>query len=72
MMNLKTETTDEARKGDVINAFDIAMNKTNIIDFMSSLNENIGCSKIGKGSNHIWIHDTNTNERIAIITGLIN
>lgn len=71
-MNLIVETKNEAREGDVINAYNEAMNESTIENFMNSLKNNIGTSEIGKGGNHIWIHDSVTNERLAIITNLLN
>jgi hypothetical protein len=69
-MNLQIETKNEARKGDVENAYNIAINHSTINDFMKSLQLNIGASKVGRGGNHIWIMDTITNERLAIINNL--
>lgn len=72
MMNLIIETKDQERKGDVMNAYTEALNECNLIDFIDSLDRNIGASEIGKSGSHIWIYDTIKNERIAIITDLFN
>jgi len=72
MMNLTIETTDKNRAGDVLNAYNIAMNEANIDSFISSLRSNIGASKVGIGGNHIWIQDTVSNNRLAIITNLFS
>ena len=67
MLNLTIETTNKSRQGDVFNAYNEALNQTNINDFMMSLRKNIGNCKVGKGGSHIWISESN-DVRIATIT----
>lgn len=70
-MELIIETKNESRQGDIINAYNIAMEKNNIPDFMKSLESNIGATEVGCGGNHVWIYDTLINERIAIVVNLL-
>lgn len=68
MLKLTIETTDKFRSGDVMNAYNQALEACTMDDFVESLQNNIGNSKVGLGGNHIWICDVDTNERIAIIS----
>ncbi len=70
MFNLTLETTDKNRMGDVFNAYQEALDTTSIKEMIESLKANIGDSEIGRGSNHIWINDTKTQKRIAIISNI--
>lgn len=71
-MILKVETNNKFRKGDIFNAYNEAMQKPTLKEFKNSLAENIGDSIVGQGSNHIWISEKSTGERIAIISNLLN
>jgi hypothetical protein len=70
MFGLTIETTDKNRMGDVQNAYNEALNTTTINAFIESLQSNIGNSKVGRGANHIWIAEADTNKRIAIISNI--
>jgi len=70
MLTLTIETTDKFRMGDIFNAYNTALETTSIQDFMESLKANIGGSKVGKGHNHIWVAEADTNKRIAIISNI--
>lgn len=67
MLKLTIETQDSNRAGDIQNAYNEALNTTNIPSFMESLRQNIGNSKVGRGGSHIWVADAQTNNRLAII-----
>jgi hypothetical protein len=67
MLKLTIETTDNARQGDVFNAYNEGLNETSIENFIQSLKLNIGSSLVGKGGNHIWIAELD-GKRIATIT----
>ncbi len=71
-MQLTIETENEARGGDVENAYEEAMDTCGMNEFIASLEENIGDSIVGRGSNHVWISEKSTGERIAIVTNLLN
>lgn len=66
MLNLIIETTNENRRGDIENAYNLALETSNLNDFIKSLESNIGNSKVGRGGSHIWITEQN-NERIGMI-----
>jgi hypothetical protein len=70
MFHLTIETTDKNRIGDVSNAYNVALETTTINAFIESLQLNIGNSKVGRGANHIWIAEADTNTRIAIISNI--
>jgi len=67
MLKLTIETTDKFRIGDVTNAYNEALETTNVTDMMESLRQNIGNSLVGRGGSHIWITCSATNNRLATI-----
>lgn len=64
-MILTIETQNSPISGDIENAFDLAMNTTNISDFIAVLIEELPAYEVIQAGSHIAIHIDNT--RVAII-----
>lgn len=71
MMTLVIETQDTYRAGDLQNAYDDAMNATNIQSFIDRLQDNMPNTIIGVGGNHIWVAELNKT-RIGMIVNPFN
>jgi len=67
MLDLTIETKDKFRIGDIANAYNEALETTNVTDMMENLRQNIGNSIVGRGGSHIWISCATTNNRLATI-----
>ena len=65
-MKTTIETTNTFYAGDIENSVEIAMNATNIVDFIEVLNAELPAYEILKCGSHIAIHRDSV--RVAIIT----
>ena len=72
-MNLTIETKNTQIKSEIENAYNEAMESSNINGFVRSFNVNTEDNIIvGLSGSHVWISEKETGKRLAIITNLLN